>query len=110
MLALLASSHRTATGYAVFSFVGFRTAEAVLQRTAGFDIAGPRSTKCGTATGLQSAWLGVRGRFHGTRGGAKGYGSVHGYRGMVLAGLLVAPKSRQCGTATNRAVSASLSV
>lgn len=48
---------------------------------------------------------GVRGRFHGTRGGAKGYGSVHGYRGgMVLAGLLVAPKSRQCGTATNRAV------
>ena len=111
-----AHSHSAAEGYAacsrcsqaptvrprlrVPSCVGFRTAEAVLQLTAGTDFAGSRSAECDTATGL--LWFGSwgRGRFHGTRGGAKGYGSVHGYRGDVLAGLLVALKAGQCGTAT----------
>lgn len=46
-----ATRQRATRAFCLFS----RTAEAVLQLTAGFDIAGPRSTECGTATGLQSA-------------------------------------------------------
>lgn len=44
------------------------------------------ATECGTATALLLyCRAGGRGRFHGTRGGVKGYGCVHGYWGMVRA-------------------------
>lgn len=100
----LASSHHTATATRTFVCgVSYgRGSPATSQR--GRTLRGYGLLSAARLHGYFGAGWGVRGRFHGTRGGAKGYGSVHGYRGMVWGWPFGGAEVYAVRTATNRAV------